>query len=513
MTGPWDWDLFDEDGEHDDLDCAPGHRDAQRAATDIARLIRAVAARSAFPASFAPFSPFAHSADSRSSAEVGAASPTRVRQTLSRAFGPDLAWIAPLVAHLEVSGWLGRLEDEAALSAAVFGFEPFRKSFSGIGQDPRSRLWLPLHPRAGRPAPPLDWLTLPALHTVGALAEWLGLSISELDWFADLQGRNGSMPPGDVAAALPRGGGNGHYSYRWQPKRRGGYRLLEAPKRRLRAMQRRILREILAPVPVHHAAHGSVAGRSIVTQALAHCERALLLRLDIRDFFASIHGGRVRAVFAALGYPPAVAAVLAALTTHRAPAWVVRSLPFAEGTPPDRRLRQLDDMRLYQRIHLPQGAPTSPALANLCAFRLDHRLAAAARSCGASYTRYVDDLHFSGDAGLASRSEAFRRMAAAIVAEEGWLPNERKTRLMPASRAQIAAGVVVNHRPNVQRKAYDQLKAILHNCARYGPSSQYRDGVGDFRAHLSGRVAHVVHLNPIRGARLLKMFERVAWDA
>ncbi len=76
---------------------------------------------------------------------------------------------------------------------------------------------------------------------------------------------------------------------------------------------------------------------------------------------------------------------------------------------------------------------------------------------------------------------------------------------------QRAAGVVINQKINIARNDYDQLKAILCNCVRHGPHSQNRAGVADFRAHLAGRVAHVARLNPQRGDRLTRLFERIVW--
>src|SRR5579884_1358162 len=75
----------------------------------------------------------------------------------------------------------------------------------------------------------------------------------------------------------------------------------------------------------------------------------------------------------------------------------------------------------------------------------------------------------------------------------------------------VMAGVVVNHHPNVQRAEYDRLKAILHNCLRWGPTSQNRERYADFRAFLAGRIAYVAMLNPEKGRRLREAFEQIRW--
>jgi hypothetical protein len=161
--------------------------------------------------------------------------------------------------------------------------------------------------------------------------------------------------------------------------------------------------------------------------------------------------------------------------------------------------------------HLPQGAPTSPTLANLCAHRLDVRLTALARAAGAAYTRYADDLAFSGGREFERAARRFQVQAAVVALEEGFEVNTRKTRFMrPAVRQQLC-GVVVNDRPNLPRCEYDRLKAVLHNCIHNGPAGQNREGVPDFRARLLGRVAWVAQINPRRGAALHRIFDQIVW--
>jgi hypothetical protein len=164
---------------------------------------------------------------------------------------------------------------------------------------------------------------------------------------------------------------------------------------------------------------------------------------------------------------------------------------------------------LYSRPHLPQGASTSPALANLCAYRIDCRLAGLAKSVGAQYTRYADDLAFSGGEAFEKCAERFATHAAAILHEEGFSVHHRKTRIMRQGVRQHLAGLVVNGRMNVMRSDFDRLKAILTNCVRLGPESQNRDSLPYFRAHLEGRVGFVETINLAKGHRLRRIFDRV----
>jgi hypothetical protein len=136
------------------------------------------------------------------------------------------------------------------------------------------------------------------------------------------------------------------------------------------------------------------------------------------------------------------------------------------------------------------------------------RLAALARAFDAEYTRYADDLVFSGD----FAPDRLVALVTAIARAEGFAVRPDKTRVMRRSARQRVTGVVVNERPNLPRDAYDRLKATLTNCVRHGPADQNRDAVPDWRAHLLGRVAWAEHVNAARGARLRALFDRIRWD-
>jgi hypothetical protein len=175
-------------------------------------------------------------------------------------------------------------------------------------------------------------------------------------------------------------------------------------------------------------------------------------------------------------------------------------------------LRAAEARVLYSRPHLPQGAPTSPALANLCAYRVDCRSSGLAQAPGAVYTRYADDLVFSGDEAFERCVERFAIHAAAILLEEGFAVHHRKTRVMRRDIRQYLAGLITNVRINVVREDFDRLKAILTNCVRHGAESQNRERRASFRLHLAGRVGFVEMRNPAKGERLRKIFERIQWE-
>ena len=293
---------------------------------------------------------------------------------------------------------------------------------------------------------------IPPIESVGALADWLNLSLEELEWFPDLKGlvfRSMSRPK------------LVHYRYKVFTKPSGSIRLIESPKPRLKELQRQILKMILDKIPLHPAAHGFCKGRSIKTFAGPHVGQRVVLRMDLQDFFPSISGARIQAFFRTVGYPEAVADLLGGICTNATPreTWTE-----ATHNIDHRHLWNIKD--LYRRPHLPQGAPTSPTLANLCFYRADCRLAGLTKSIGVEYTRYADDIAFSGDEEFEQRVERFSSHVAAILLDEGFSANHRKTRIMRQGARQHLAGLVVNQSLNIKRIEYDRLKAILTNCVR-----------------------------------------------
>jgi RNA-directed DNA polymerase len=193
---------------------------------------------------------------------------------------------------------------------------------------------------------------------------------------------------------------------------------------------------------------------------------------------------------------------IAGLLVTTTPVAVLRAAPGAASEP---RRRLLDRLA---GPHLPQGAPTSPAAANLLAHRLDRRVAGLAAAVGATYGRYADDLVLSGDALPAG---GLVRRITEIALEEGFRVRPDKTRVMPAHHRQRVTGLVVNVRPAAPRREYDALRALLRNCARTGPEAQNREGHPAFRDHLLGRIAWVATGRPGRGAGLRALFDEISW--
>ena len=308
----------------------------------------------------------------------------------------------------------------------------------------------------------LEQKGLPVLSSPADLAKAMDLPVAKLRWLAFHK------------HVVKRD----HYVRFAIDKKDGGKRELAAPKPQLAAAQRWVLAHILAQLAPHDAAHGFVAGRSTVTSARVHTHATVLIGADLADFFPSLTFVRVRGFFKALGYSPAVSTILALLTTA-----CPRIRVSHAGVP--------QWVAVGQR-GLPQGACTSPALANLMMFRLDARLNGYARSLGFRYTRYADDLSLSSPGAVdgATVGRLLNGMRR-IVKDEGLALRESKTRVQRRNRAQTVTGIVVNDGPRAPRKLVRRLRAVAHQGENRGP---WFDGMLGYLA-----MVHADHRRTIRG--------------
>jgi len=417
----------------------------------------------------------------------------------ARTLGRNWRWLRPVARHF-VERFGGQVRPtRRTVSTFIIQDPTFHRAWTNRATTLTIAEWAAGTGGMQPVAAAVDW-PIPQIPSAGELARWLQLSASELQWLADLKGFGARSRIAQVQ----------NYHYRILTKPTGNLRLIEAPKHKVKMAQRQVLREILDRIPIHHCVHGFVKARSIRTFAAEHVGKRVVLRMDLSDFFPSIGRHRIQALFRTAGYPELVANLLGGICTNATP----RSFwnPLASGRISLSAAEAIAEARqLYLRPHLPQGAPTSPALANICAYRLDCRLTGLAGSAGAHYTRYADDLAFSGDSEFNRRVERFANHVSAVVIEEGWSVNHRKTRIMRQSVRQHLVGLVSNQRLNVAREDFDRLKAILTNCLRHGWQSQNREAHRDFRSHLDGRVTFVESINDGKGKRLRKLFDRIEW--
>ncbi|EZP52081.1 reverse transcriptase family protein [Delftia sp. RIT313] len=319
---------------------------------------------------------------------------------------------------------------------------------------------------------------LPELADAAQLADAMGITVAELRFLGFHR---------EVARTH-------HYHSFTLPKKTGGERLISAPMPRLKRAQYWVLDNILAKVPAHDAAHGFLAGRSIVSNAAPHAGHDVVINLDVKDFFPSIAFGRIKGVFRHLGYGEAMATLLALLCSeNRAQAWQVDGEKLFVGG------------KARERV-LPQGAPTSPMLTNLLCRRLDRRLLGLARQLGFVYTRYADDLTFSAS-GEAARDNVGRLLGRVrwILRDEGFTPHPDKERVIRKGRRQEVTGLVVNaDKPGVSRETRRRLRAALHRAtqASAGKPAHWQ-GQAAQPSQLLGLAQFVYQVDPVQGGPLL----------
>ena len=406
---------------------------------------------------------------------------------------PD--WMAALAFSAVALDRAAPVDRRAELVGFIDAF--LRDRAAGPEGDRPPRILRALRPQ--RRAPAHEW-PVAGIPSVAALAERLELSLGQFAWLADVRGLERTVDREQLR----------NYRYRWLSRRSGLPRLIEAPKARLKEVQRWVLHEVLDHVPPHDAAHGFTRGRSVLTHAVVHTGQSVVLRLDLRDFFASVSAGRVYGLFRAVGYGHSVAHALAGVCTN-----TISTMVWNAAERPTQPWLIQPHFWLGRQLatpHLPQGAPTSPALANLAAFSIDRRLTGLSAAFSMRYSRYADDLTFSGPRMTSGANRALIELAARIIGEEGFRLHPDKSSLRSAAQRQLVTGVVVNQTPNLPRDDYDRLKAQLHRLAVDGPDPDNRARPVDLQAHLRGRVAWVAALNPRRGEKLRRLFDAIDWD-
>jgi retron-type reverse transcriptase len=278
---------------------------------------------------------------------------------------------------------------------------------------------------------------LPDLTTFVDIARWLELKPTQLQWLT-----------------YHREALNTEHYIRFEiPKRNGGARIISSPKPALKLAQGAILRGILDKLDYHTAATAFRPGLSIVDNAKRHIGANVVVKMDLKDFFPSIHFDVVRDIFARLGYNGGVATVLALLCTES-----------------PRAVMTLDGQTRFVALgprSLPQGASTSPSLANQAAKFLDLRLTALGEKTAWVYSRYADDLIFSSRSEDASPHRLLR-MVERIIRELGFTVNSSKTRVMRSPNRQTVTGLLVNETVKLTKRDSKRIRAFLHQCRTKG---------------------------------------------
>lgn len=263
---------------------------------------------------------------------------------------------------------------------------------------------------------------------------------------------------------------------------KGKVREITAPSRKLKLRQRWILDHILLKLKVSNYAHGFVKDRSIKTNAELHAAHDYALCMDIEDFFPTIKEDAVKRVFVRAGYSKRAAAALADICCHL-------------GV-------------------LPQGAPTSPCLANLVFAQEDAELALLAKQYHATYSRYADDLIFSADMPLKGLTEAVDQ----LLQGAGFRINSSKTKdFSPGQPKRITGIIVQNGTIRVPRRFKRELKKEIYYCKKFGvvlhlENSRSNKAV-NYREYLYGKAFYVKMIEPELGKRFLDELDEIRWPA
>lgn len=249
------------------------------------------------------------------------------------------------------------------------------------------------------------------------------------------------------------------------PKKNGQPRLIAQPSKKLKALQAWILHNILNRLEVSDACKGFTKGSSIVQNVEPHVGAAIVINLDLKDFFPSVPARRVFRIFRLIGYSQSISTILTKICV------------FQNG--------------------LPQGGPCSPKLANLVAWNLDSRIQGYVGKRGITFTRYADDLSFSG----LNPNKVCRIIPTVtkIIESEGFMVNERKTRVTGPSRQKKITGLVVNEDSfGIGHKQYRLLRAKIHRLSH--PEEAHNE---DLFLHVKGWLAYLRSVDPNRNKKAL----------
>lgn len=281
-------------------------------------------------------------------------------------------------------------------------------------------------------------------------------------------------------------------------KRDGSFRHLSSPEPVLMGVQRWILQEILPQVSIHDASFAYRENRSIVDCASRHVGAKWLIKLDLHDFFGSVSEKMVYSVFRDLGYASLISFEMARLCTRRPISWG----QISPATVNPREYTSIPSYKNWGEGYLPQGSPTSGALANAATASLDRKLADLSRNKSLVYTRYSDDLTLSAGPEF-SRQKAVEvvREIERMVAFEGFQIHAKKTRIVPPGARHVVLGLLVGDEsvslhPLFRRR----LKWNIHAVSKFGlvkhAQRQRFESVLSFVNHVDGCIAFSYGVEP-----------------
>jgi RNA-directed DNA polymerase len=302
-------------------------------------------------------------------------------------------------------------------------------------------------------------------------------------------------------------------------KRLGGKRFICVPSPELLSLQRFIHDKILCAQSVTNMLSANATayrpGSSHIANAFRHGGAKWLIKLDITSFFESISERQIYHVFRKAGYRALVTFCLARLCTRVLPTnidWQGRHRQKRWKSTAKRKF-----LNTHVLGHLPQGAPTSPMLANLVCIPLDKRLQHVAVRTGLIYTRYADDLTFSGH--LTDRPAASMLIGeiSKVVSEFGFSINLQKTNVATDGARKIVTGLsVTDQHLRLPRSYKDELRQELYFLKQFGLHDHCtrtkRKNHLAYLMRLAGKIEYAIKIEPILGKRLAHKFEALFPD-
>lgn len=296
-------------------------------------------------------------------------------------------------------------------------------------------------------------------------------------------------------------------------KRSGGYRQIAVPDYSMLRVQRWIHQNILSRVEVHPSSMAYMPGCRPYNNAQRHCGAKWLVKVDVVRFFESISERQVYYVFKELGYRPLMAFEFARLATRKTPYSKKYDNRRWRNEYPQYAIECYND---YEVGHLPQGAPTSPILANLACRELDLELARLASDFRCTYTRYADDIVFSSNYLTRVDSIELIRRCSASLSKFGFKRNVQKTRIVPPGARKIVTGLLVNSlNPRLPRIFKDRIKCHLYFTSKHGVAEHCKRrgflSLLGFREHLIGLIRYAEEIEPDFGSKCREEFGRISW--
>jgi hypothetical protein len=296
------------------------------------------------------------------------------------------------------------------------------------------------------------------------------------------------------------------------------FRLICVPDPGLMRVQRWIAQNILRTGRPHPASVAYALGNNIVDAAEPHCGCRWLIKLDIQNFFESITEIAAFRVFRSFGYEPLVAFELARLSTRKGTQTPIRSTPRWRSFVESRS--EIAAYRSERMGHLPQGAPTSPMLANLAVREFDGEVETIADREGLTYTRYADDLVLSTSSSNFSRGDASRIVGSVYEAmgRVGLSPNVTKTQVAtPGSRKLVLGLLVDGPKPRLNREFRSTMRRHLHYLSRadIGPARHAKargfSSIAGLKHHVHGLISFARQVEPDYGQECAEQFRTIVW--